>query len=50
MQNKTNESIQIYIAFLMVSQFKEDCHLEDKLWMAGGLGSPLAYRESNLSI
>ena len=30
--------------------FKQDCHLDIQFDMAGGLGSPLAYRESNLSI
>ena len=28
----------------------QDCHLENQLYMAGGQGSPLAYRDSNLAI
>ena len=32
------------------NNIQQDCHLENQLQMAGGQGSLLAYRESNLSI
>ena len=42
--------IFIAVAAIVFNKIEQDCHLENQLKMAGGEGSPLAYRESNLSI
>ena len=50
----THEGICITLEQVLVlarfNKIEQDCHLEIQLYMAGGLGSPLAYRDSNLSV